>query len=562
MARTSRKNGQETSAAVKPVQPLFKTAVYARLSAEDRETLSLENQILMVQKYIEKIPELTFCGVFSDNGLTGTNFNRPGFENLMDEIRRGSINCIVVKDLSRFGRDYVEAGNFIEVIFPRLGVRFISMGDNYDSFDPRCQGEGMSIALKNMINAFYAKDISAKIRASYIVKRQNGEFTGKCPPFGYVKSPESVNKLIVDDEASDIVRLIFKLKLDGLNVYQIGRHLTQQNVPAPGHYRYIKGIHKEKRYEKPQAWDSSVIKDMLESVVYLGHLASGKTTINANGKQVAVPRDKWVIVENPHQAIISQADFDMVQEHFKEITERQNNKNRHDNHDELPENLLEGLAFCMDCGRAYRRVASLMRDRRRYRVTYICVKCNENSPKYTYRHFKQSNLYDALYASIRMEIDLCVNQKDDYMKICASNGARKRKSEIDGGIKRIQNRLDRFPVLKLDLYNDYRSKLLNESEYKLLNAQYDNEKATLTLELEKLTAEKERLQPDYINGNKWVTLLDRFIESRELSREVLLAVVERIEVSRDLRIEITYRFNDERKKLVELVQESWGCLNG
>ena len=560
MARTSRKNGQEVSV---PVQPMFKTAVYARLSSEDRETLSLENQILMVQKYIEQMPELTFCGVFSDNGLTGTNFNRPGFENLMDEVRFGNINCIVVKDLSRFGRDYVEAGNFIEIIFPRLGVRFISMGDNYDSFDPRCQGESMNIiALKNMINAFYAKDISAKIKASYVVKRQNGDFTGKCPPFGYVKSPESVNKLIVDEESAEIVRLIFKLKLDGMKVHHIGRYLSQQNIPTPGHYRYIKGIHKEERYKNPQAWDNSVIKDILESVVYLGHLASGKTTINANGRHVSVPKEQWVIVKHTHKAIISQAEFDAVQEQLRQLSEKQQSKNRHTDHDELPENLLARIAFCMDCGRAYRRVASLMRDRRRYRITYICVKCNENNPKYTYRHFKQSNLYDAIYASIRMEIDLCVNQINGYMKNCASNGVRKRKNEIDSNIGRIQKRIDRFPVLKLDLYNDYRSKLLNESEYKLLSVQYENEKIALEAELEKLTTEKEKLQPEYISGNKWVTLLGRFIEARELSREMLTALVERIEVSGDLRIEITYRFNDERAKMLELVQESEGCFNG
>jgi DNA invertase Pin-like site-specific DNA recombinase len=285
MARVSRKNIENTHVESIKTKALFNAAVYARLSSEDREALSLDNQILLIKDYIEQQPDLSLCGVFSDNGLTGTNFERPGFDDLMENIRRGKVNCIVVKDLSRFGRDYIEVGNFIEVIFPRLGVRFISIGDNYDNHDPRCQGDGMYIALKNMINAFYAKDISVKICSAYAVKREKGEFTGKCPPFGYVKSPGNRNVLVIDSEAAEIVRLIFKFNLEGMNVHMIGRELTRIGIPNPGHYRYIKGIYKEERYKNPQHWDTTVVKDILESVVYLGHLAVGKTTINANANR-------------------------------------------------------------------------------------------------------------------------------------------------------------------------------------------------------------------------------------------------------------------------------------
>jgi len=193
MARKSRK--VKLDAPIPVVVPLtYKTAVYARLSNEDTRNSdgnSIENQILMVKNYIENNSELTLCNIFSDNGMTGMNFNRPGFESLMQEIRRGSINCIVVKDLSRFGRDYIEAGNFLEVIFPRLSIRFISISDNYDSFDSRCQGEGMFIALKNIIHTSYAKDISVKIRTAYKTKCEKGEPVVQTAPFGYLKSPEN-----------------------------------------------------------------------------------------------------------------------------------------------------------------------------------------------------------------------------------------------------------------------------------------------------------------------------------------------------------------------------------
>jgi len=170
----------------------------------------------------------------------------------MDEIRKGSINCIVVKDLSRFGRDYIEAGNFLEVIFPRLNVRFISIGDNYDSFDPRCSGEGMSVALKNMINAFYAKEISVKTRTAKEAQQKKGEYIGGRPPYGYVKSSEDRHRLVVDEESAAVVRDIFRWKLEGANLSRIAKRLDESDVITPGHYHYLKGIYRDWRDAKPR----------------------------------------------------------------------------------------------------------------------------------------------------------------------------------------------------------------------------------------------------------------------------------------------------------------------
>ena len=555
MARKSRK----ALAAVPPAAPhaksVFRAAVYARLSSEDREALSLENQILMVRNYIESSPELALCGEYSDNGLTGTNFQRPGFESLMDEVRRGKINCIVVKDLSRFGRNYVEVGNFLEVIFPRLGIRFISIGDNYDSFDPRCKGEGMSVALKNMINAFYAKDISQKIRSAFAIKSANGEFVGKVAPYGYAKSPDNKNKLIVDAEAAEVVRTIYRWKLDGMSVYQITRRLTREGVPNPGHYRFIKGIHKEKRYEKPQAWDASVVKAILENIVYLGHLAMGKTRTVA-GRQLDVPKAEWNITENTHPPIVTQAEFDAVAEQLRDIRAKQDALNRH-KREELPEYLLEGLAFCADCGRVYRRITNTNRDKVTYRLTYICHHCNMNSPKYTYRHFRQDELYSALYIMLRKEIELCADIRVRMAAITASPATKRREDARAAEIGRIQRRLDRIPVMKRKIYDDLCGGLIDETEYRHFNRQYDSEKDALGSKLAELAADVEKLEPSRFDGNPWVSVMERFMHEKELTREMLVAMVERIEVSGDRRIEITYRFADEYKRpLLQFIEES------
>ena len=559
MARKSRKGTPVTDAPITTKKPDFHAAVYARLSSEDREALSLDNQILMVKNYIAGTPGLSLSGVFSDNGMTGTNFNRPGFENLMDEVRRGAINCIVVKDLSRFGRDYMEAGNFLEVIFPRLNVRFISIGDAYDSFDPRCKGEGMSVAIKNMVNAFYAKDISVKIRTAYEVKRRNGEFVGKCPPFGYIKAPDNKNRLVVDAEAAGIVREIYAMKLDGTSVHQITRQLTARGVPNPAHYRYIKGIQKEERYRQPQSWDITVVKDILENIVYLGHLPLGKTKI-VNGKQRAVPKKDWVIAKNAHDPVITQADFDAVAAQLAAVRERHDSLERHQR-EELPEYILEGLIFCSDCGRAYRRMPNTMRDKVTYRLTYVCVYCNKRSPKYTYRHFRQDELYNALYTILRQQIDVCAGLRGRMDAVRTSPAARKLQSEREKKIAHIQKELDRFPVKKQRLYDDYCDGALTKDDFRFLQDRQSDEKAALSAELSALLAESEKLDAGYIDGNPCMSVVDRFIGQKELSREMLLAMVQRIEVDGDRTIHVQFRFRDEYERLEAFVVQAQKALS-
>ena len=409
----ARKSRYAAAAAPAPVTGfLYDTAGYVRRSDEDRgEASSLENQVLMVRKYIEQTPGLRLRGMFSDNGQTGTNFQRPGFEELMDGIRRGKINCVVVKDLSRFGRDYIEAGNFLEVIFPRLGVRFISIGDNFDSFDPRCRGEGIPVALKNMINAFYAKDISVKTRSAYEVKRRKGEYTGGLPPFGYVKSPENKNRLIVDEEAAAVVRDIFRWRLDGLTAAAIVRRLNNSDFPAPGHYFYIRDIYKNKRYREPHEWISSTVRNILENPAYIGDMALGKLRAHPHHLHVNVrqPRENWVITESTHEPIISRADFDAVQELIRQSKEGhwRTGEKPGARRSQAEENIFAGLIYCGDCGRVYGRRSYTTDAGKRY--SYSCEHCRSHASggDGNKRRFKETDLYDAVLAAIRKQIEAC-----------------------------------------------------------------------------------------------------------------------------------------------------------
>jgi hypothetical protein len=336
--------------------------------------------------------------------------------------------------------------------------------------------------------------------------------------------------------------------------YNIARHLSSLKIPAPGHYGYLKGINKEKRYSIPQYWDTTTVRDILERIEYAGHLAMGKTT-TIGGKQKELPREDWVIAENTHEPIISQAGYDAVAELHRQDKERHHSKGKY-KLDELPENILEGLVFCADCGRAYRRIPNNHRDKKTRRLTYICVYCNQHSPKYTYRHFRQNELYDCIYTLIRKEIDICADLRAMLDKINSSEREQGRKNELDTEIQKHKARLDSISARKLRLYNDCAEGAISGSDYMLFSKRFDDEEAALSAKLKQLTYDKDKLHPRVYEGNSRVVLLKRFAEEKVLTREMLLAMVEKITVTGDCQVEIFYRFGDEYDRLEKLIKES------
>lgn len=260
MARVSRRK-QIAAAQGLPVDELpkaaalriFRTALYVRLSIMDtrdrKDSESLQTQIDYLCGYIAKHPDLELYDCYRDNGETGTNFERPGFQRMMEDVKAGRVDCIIVKDLSRFGRDFLETGNFLEKVLPFMGVRFISVNDNYDSIRAD-SGEAMTIALKNLMNDIYAKDISQKVYSALDTKKRSGEFIGNFAAYGYVKSPEDRHKLAVDPDAAKVVRRIFRMKKNGMSNAAIARTLTAEQIPNPNYHRYLQGVVFTKRFLK------------------------------------------------------------------------------------------------------------------------------------------------------------------------------------------------------------------------------------------------------------------------------------------------------------------------
>lgn len=295
MARKSRKSEVKPQITPSPIV-IYNTALYVRLSLMDLGKTNNDtviNQEGLLRNYVEEHPELSLKDVFVDNGETGVNFDRPAWNDLMRECRRGEINCIVIKDLSRLGRNYIETGDYLERVLPVLGVRLIAVNDRYDSIN-LSNGERLVSNLKNLVNDIYAKDISRKVSAAFHTKQKKGVFIGNQAPYGYEKPRKNI--IVPNPETAPIVRKIFKWKAEGFGTAKICEMLEEQGIPSPGN-----GL-----------WHRKTVKNILQNPVYLGHMAQGKAFCSlAQGIPYRkTKREEWVIVQDTHEPIVSRELYD------------------------------------------------------------------------------------------------------------------------------------------------------------------------------------------------------------------------------------------------------------
>lgn len=300
----------------------FQTAAYVRLSVEERGTVdgsSLKNQENLLLSFIKEQKELNLYKIYVDNGYSGTVFERPAFDEMMLDLKEGRIQCIVVKDLSRLGRNYLETGKYLEQIFPFFKVRFISVTDGYDSFSSAFTEEAWMIPLKNIMNESYAKDISIKVSSSLETKKKQGAFIGKYPPYGYRKDPGQRHRLIPDQETSSIVRRIYQMYLEGLALGRIAKILNEEQIPCPTRWLLEQGISQENRFAA-SIWDRTGIRRILKNPVYLGRIVYGKeqTSFAKGIRRQIIPEKDWKIVENTHEPIVTESLFYRVQDRLNQ----------------------------------------------------------------------------------------------------------------------------------------------------------------------------------------------------------------------------------------------------
>ncbi|VYU29393.1 DUF4368 domain-containing protein [Peptoniphilus gorbachii] len=499
------------------------TALYERLSRDDElqgESNSIVNQKKILEEYASK-NNLSNIIHFTDDGISGTQFDRPGFMAMMNGVNSGNIGCIIVKDMSRLGRDYLKVGQCMEILRQK-GVRLIAINDNVDSF----YREDDFTPFRNIMNEWYARDTSRKIQSTFKSKGESGKHTASSPPYGYIKDGKDKDKWIVDEKAAQIVRRIFNLTMQGNGPYRIAKILEAEKIDIPAYHQQKLGygLYQSKNFEHPYRWCSSTIASILKKKEYLGHTVNFKTRKHFKDKKSKyVSEDNWLIFENTHEAIIDQETFDNVQRI------RENVKRYPDGWGEY--HPLTGLMYCADCGsKMYVHRTSNYKNIPYYVCSnYKKVPCGTLCPSaHRIKAEAVLNLIQETLKDIKKYLD---EDNEAFIRSIQNEMEEKEKVEIEKKKIRIsesQNRLQELERLMCRIYEDMILEKIPSSRYEILNSQYETEQRALSKEIKDLELAISRYEKETDRARKFISLINRYENFDELTTTMINEFVEKI----------------------------------
>lgn len=553
MARTKRKINPilpETESPA-PAQKKYRTAAYVRLSVEDSGKPgadTIEGQKNLLLHFIENDQSLTLYGLFCDNGRTGTDFERPEFEKLMEAVKHGEVDCIVVKDLSRFGRNYKETGNYLERIFPFLGVRFIAVNDGFDTLTAERGADGYLVPLKNLINEVYSKDISKKSGSALATKQKNGDFIGAWAPYGYQKCADDPHKLEPDEATAPVVQRIFQWRAEGMSVMRIAKNLNDSGIPSPSAYLYNTGVCRTEKYNGA-IWHIQTVKHILSRQVYIGHMVQGRKrqSFYENRRQYKMPQDEWIIVENTHEPIIDRDTFEKVQETARQKNEEYFAKLGRFSYLETTENILKGLICCADCKRPLVRYKNVSHNKKLW-YTFICQTHSNDKTSCPKKNIREEALISMLMQAIQTQIALAADMDELVRRVNSSPKYKKQASDLQGRLDAANKALKRYNNLYDSLYQNYVDKLMTEQEYVALKSRYKAEAEEAERLIEALTR-RQTEEAEHTPENRFLTAFGKFKGEDTLTKEMAQTLIERVYVDEDSNIEIIFRYRDEYKEL-------------
>lgn len=561
MARKRRKADAGT-AAHEPLDDLqvFEAGLYGRLSVLDNGKLdgdSLETQISLMEGYVSQRPYLRYVKLYQDNGYTGTNFDRPAWDELMQDVKAGRINCIVVKDLSRLGRNYIEAGEFLEKECPKLGVRFISINDGYDSASLN-SSEELAAALKNIINDYYAKDISRKSCSALAVKRRNGEYLGSYAPYGYQKDPANKNHLLIDPVTAPVVRRIYEWRAAGDGYGTIARRLNEQDIPSPGRYRFEQGIvTNNNKKGSSLLWNRHVLSDILKNPVYIGHLVQGKCRASLyQGIPVhTAPKGEWEISYHTHEAILPEDLFQAVQ-CFNEGQSKAYFDN-YGKYSALPKetNPYRGKLVCADCGAQMKLYRALAKGGTRGYYSYLCPTYEEHRElRCTKKSIRSSALNAAVISALKTQIELFL----DAEQVLAGLVSEKRCTPVEDKRKvecaMIERQLARKKSLSAALYSDWKTGVLTYDEYCFAKEQYAQELAALERQRLERKSVYEAVAEQTDCACQWVEKIRAYQDAEQMTKELVDAFITCVRVDRNNEVSICFSFEKDREMLERAIK--------
>lgn len=526
MARKSRKHLEQVSEAPAFEIPMYQTALYIRLSIEDNKKRgnSIESQKAILENYIKLNPELVVYDIYVDNGNTGTNFERAGFKSMMADVEAGKVNCIIVKDLSRLGRNAIDTGYYIEKYFPLHNVRFISVNDRYDSIHNDNIHGGIILPLKNMINEAYSLDIGRKIKAQAQQSMKDGDYIGARPPYGYLKSPDNCHKLIVDEEAATVIRMIFEWAYDKQGLNTIVKRLNDAGIISPSHYKKKQGLIKHENLVGTGNWQTFTVNKILSDEVYLGDMVQGKTK-SINHKQTPVSKENWIVVRNTHEPIISRVVFDAVQVHREQVAAQSIEKR----YSPYTENIFRGKIFCACCGKSMHR----QRQPRRKGPDAYYFHCIANS-----RINK-----DACASSMMMnEIDIRKKVVDFLRQSVGGSGnnilssqsdllLKERKNEVSTAVLRLKQDIDKRQRLLHSLYENLVKGIISKKEYLAMKSEYEARIADNMDEIISQEVGLKEFEAKISEHREQADSMKQVADDGELSAALIDKLIERIEIS-------------------------------
>ena len=499
------------------------TALYERLSRDDElegESNSIVNQKKILEEYASK-NNLTNIIHFTDDGISGTQFDRPGFMEMMNGVNTGNIGCIIVKDMSRLGRDYLKVGQCMEILRQK-GVRLIAINDNVDSF----YREDDFTPFRNIMNEWYARDTSRKIQSTFRSKGESGKHTASTPPYGYIKDEKDKDKWVVDEKAAEIVRRIFNLTMDGAGPYKIAKILEADKIDIPAYHQQKLGygLHQSKNFEYPYRWCSSTIASILKKKEYLGHTVNFKTRKHFKDKKSKyVSEDNWLIFENTHEAIIDQETFDNVQRI------RGNVKRYPDGWGEY--HPLTGLMYCADCGsKMYVHRTNNYKNIPYYVCSnYKKVPCGTLCPSaHRIKAEVVLNLIQETLKDIKNYLD---EDNEAFIHSIQNEMEEKEKAHIEKKKIRLtesQNRLQELERLMCRIYEDMILNKIPNNRYEILNNQYETEQLTLSKEIKDLELVISRYEMETDKARKFISLISRYENFDNLTNTMINEFVKKI----------------------------------
>ena len=520
-------------------------AVYARVSTKSTEQVSsIENQTRYYTEKVEKTPNWEMLEIYSDDGHTGTDANRENFQRLLSDVMSGKINCVVVKDLSRFARNYSDAGSLIDNLFVQMGVRFISLAENVDSYLNPDSVSSIIVPITNVMNDQYCYQTSKKIRQVFDYKRRNGQYIGAFAPYGYVKYPKDKHQLIIDPDAAEIVKLIFSLFLKGTSKRAIALYLNEHGVPSPSAYKLQKGIPVSTRgYDDPM-WGARMIHSILTNPTYTGDLAQGRSRVKSYKvhEVESVPREEWVEVAGTHESIIDYETFDKVQALLQRDT-RTSPKGRE-------VHLFSGFLKCADCGRAITRSVGNNNN-----VYYACSTYkNRSRTACTMHSIKHNRLEAAVLFAVQQQIHLAVSYSEMIARINTAPVKKSQSIRLEELIAAKERELAKISRYKQSLYQDWKDGEITQQDYRDMKADYERQTIALTDVLARLNAERAELANGVKSEHPALVAFTKHQNIDQLSRELLVELIDHIKVYENGNISVRFKFADEFRRIAEYIE--------